>query len=262
MTTLTFLGTGTSSGIPIIGCDCAVCTSSDPHDNRTRTSAVISHNDRTYLIDTSTELRIQAINIRLSHVDAVLMTHAHADHVSGIDDLRRFNELNQAHLPLYADSATAAQLRERYAYAFTDIFPFYGGKPDLILHEFDGPFAPFDVAIVPIPVRHGRAVVYGFRFDRLAYVTDAKEIPAESMELLRDLDILVLNALRERPHPTHLSISEAVAVIEELKPRQAYLVHLSHDLGHEDASRLLPPGIEVAYDGLKVQTEKGRKPED
>jgi phosphoribosyl 1,2-cyclic phosphate phosphodiesterase len=255
MTTLTFLGTGTSSGIPIIGCDCAVCTSSDPRDNRTRTSAVVSHNDRTYLIDTSTELRIQAINNRLSHIDAVLMTHAHADHVSGIDDLRRFNELNQAHLPLYADPATAAQLRERYAYAFTDIFPFYGGKPDLILHEFDGPFAPFGDEITPIPVLHGRAVVYGFRFDRLAYVTDAKEIPAESMELLRDLDVLVLNALRERPHPTHLSLSEAVAVIEELKPRQAYLVHLSHDLGHEDASRLLPSGIEVAYDGLTVTTE-------
>jgi phosphoribosyl 1,2-cyclic phosphate phosphodiesterase len=255
MTTLTFLGTGTSSGIPIIGCDCAVCTSYDPRDKRSRTSAVITFHDRTYLIDTSTELRIQAIATGLTHIDAVLMTHAHADHVSGIDDLRRFNELNQAHLPLYADPSTAAQLRERYAYAFTDMFPFYGGKPDLILHEFDGPFAPFDAEIVPIPVLHGRSVVYGFRFDRLAYVTDAKEVPSESMELLRGLDVLVLNALRERPHPTHLSLAEAVAVIEELKPRQAYLVHLSHELSHADASRQLPAGIEVAYDGLTVEVE-------
>jgi phosphoribosyl 1,2-cyclic phosphate phosphodiesterase len=253
MTTLTFLGTGTSSGIPIIGCDCDICTSSDPRDKRTRTSAVVTHNDKTYLIDTATELRIQAIATGLKHIDAVLMTHAHADHVSGIDELRRFNELNQAHLPMYADEQTAAQLRDRYAYAFVDHFPFYGGKPDLILNVFDGPFTPFDDEIIPIPVPHGRSIVNGFRFDKLAYVTDAKEIPESSKVLLKGLGILVINALRERPHPTHLSLSEAVAVVEELKPRRAYLVHLSHELGHEQAAHQLPPGIEVAYDGLTVE---------
>jgi phosphoribosyl 1,2-cyclic phosphate phosphodiesterase len=256
MTELTFLGTGTSNGIPVIGCQCAVCTSLDPRDKRSRTSAVVTHRGRTYLIDTSTELRLQAISAGLTHIDAVLMTHAHADHLSGIDDLRRFNELNKAHLPLYAHRETADQLRVRYAYAFTDIFPFYGGKPDLILHEFDGPFTPFDDEIVPIPVFHGQSLIHGFRFGRLAYVTDAKDIPAESMDLLQGLDILVLNALRERPHPTHLSLQEAVDVAKELKPRKTYLVHLSHELGHEEATRLLPDEVEVAFDGLTVATEE------
>lgn len=255
--TLTFLGTGTSNGIPIIGCDCPVCTSADPRDKRGRTSAFVHDglDDKIYLIDTATELRLQAIATGLQRVDAVLMTHAHADHTGGFDDLRRFNELQQRHLPVYASPETAATLRERYAYAFVDTFNFYGGKPDLYLHEFDGPFAPFAREIIPIPVFHGRLAIQGFRFGNLAYVTDAKLIPAESLELLRGLDTLVLNALRETPHPTHLSLPEAVEIIQTLQPRRAYLVHLSHDLSHAEASAMLPPGIEVAYDGLIVKVE-------
>jgi phosphoribosyl 1,2-cyclic phosphate phosphodiesterase len=252
--TLTFLGTGTSNGIPIIGCGCAVCRSADPRDKRGRTSAFVrdSLDDRIYLIDTATELRLQAIATGLDRVDAVLFTHAHADHTGGFDDLRRFNELQQAHLPVYASPETAATLRERFAYAFADAFPFYGGKPDLHLHEVTGPFAPFAREIVPIPVLHGRLPVLGFRFGDLAYVTDAKAIPDASLELLRDLDVLVLNALRERPHPTHLSLPEAAEIIQELRPRRAFLVHLSHELSHAEASAMLPDGIEVAYDGLTV----------
>ena len=254
--TLTFLGTGTSNGVPIIGCGCDVCRSPDPRDKRGRTSAVVRDglDDRVYLIDTATELRLQAIAAGLDRVDAVLFTHAHADHTGGFDDLRRFNELQHQHIPVYADPTTAAMLRERYAYTFSDLYPFYGGKPDLILHEIDGPFDVLGHEVIPIPVLHGRLPITGFRFADLAYVTDAKEIPDSSLALLVGLDVLVLNALRARSHPTHLSIAEAVEIIEKVKPRRAYLVHLSHESSHVEAQRLLPPGIEVAVDGLTVST--------
>ena len=252
MSEITFLGTGTSNGIPVIGCECAVCRSQDPKDTRTRTSAVIRTGDSTFLIDTATELRAQALATGLSHVDAVLMTHAHADHTGGFDDLRRFNEIQQQHLPVYADPTTAAVLRERYAYTFVDAFSFYGGKPDLHLHEVSGPFDVLGQHIVPIPVHHGRLPISGYRIGDLAYVTDAKTIPDESLKLLKGLDILVLNGLREREHPTHLSFSEAIEVIQKVSPRRAYLVHLSHETSHERAQNLLPPGVEIAWDGLTV----------
>ncbi|MCA9876761.1 MAG: MBL fold metallo-hydrolase [Thermomicrobiales bacterium] len=252
MSEITFLGTGTSNGIPVIGCTCAVCRSDDPRDKRTRTSAVVRAGGATFLIDTATELRSQALANQLDHVDAVLMTHAHADHTGGFDDLRRFNEVQQAHLPVYADPTTAAVLRERFAYTFTDAFPFYGGKPDLLLQEVQGPFQAVGQEIIPIPVLHGRLPISGYRIGNLAYVTDAKTIPDESLELLRDLDVLVMNGLRERAHPTHLSFGEAVEVIQAVRPRRAYLVHLSHETSHEAAQRLLPDGVEVAWDGLTV----------
>jgi phosphoribosyl 1,2-cyclic phosphate phosphodiesterase len=257
MSEITFLGTGTSNGIPVIGCECAVCRSDDPRDKRTRTSAVIRTGGVTFLIDTATELRSQALATGLTHVDAVLMTHPHADHTSGFDDLRRFNEVQQQHIPVYADPKTAAVLRDRFAYTFVDAFSFYGGKPDLHLHEVTGPFEVLGQRIVPIPVLHGRLPISGYRIGQIAYVTDAKTIPDESLDLLRGLDVLVLNGLREREHPTHLSFGEAIEIIEKVAPRQAYLVHLSHETSHQEAQSLLPPGVDIAWDGLTVSVPDG-----
>jgi phosphoribosyl 1,2-cyclic phosphate phosphodiesterase len=251
-TRLTFLGTGTSTGIPVIGCDCAVCHSADPHDRRTRTSALVEVRGRALLIDTAPELRLQALANNVCNVDAVLYTHAHADHVDGFDDLRRFNELRQAPLNVHCDAFTAALLRRRYEYAFEHPFSFYGGKPDLNLCVFDGPFEVQGIAVTPIPVTHGRWTVNGFRIGGLAYVTDAKAIAPASLDLLRGADTLVVNALRERPHPVHLSLGEALDVIEDVRPRQAFIVHLSHELSHAAASAQLPEHVCVAYDGLRV----------
>ncbi|MCX7623639.1 MAG: MBL fold metallo-hydrolase [Thermomicrobium sp.] len=249
---LTFLGTGTSNGIPVIGCRCRTCTSVDPRDRRTRCSVVVHLGERNVLIDTAPELRLQAVAVGLTTLDAVLFTHAHADHVGGFDDLRQFNFLRQAPIPAYADRETARELRTRFGYAFSDPLPFYGGKPDIVLHEFDGPFELFGMCVVPVPVHHGGWTVFGFRFGPLAYVTDAKTIPASSLELLRGVEVLVLNALRDRPHPTHLSLSEALAIVEELGPKRAYLTHVSHEVLHTDWSERLPKHVVLAYDGLRV----------
>jgi phosphoribosyl 1,2-cyclic phosphate phosphodiesterase len=210
-------------------------------------------NGKTLLIDTSPELRLQALANGIAHIDAVLYTHAHADHVDGFDDLRRFNDIAQAQLDVFADSLTTELLHSRFAYAFERPFPFFGGKPDLRVHVFDGPFEAAGIPVVPFPVVHGRWTVSGFRFADLVYLTDAKAIPDESLDVMRDADVLVINALRERPHPVHLSLAESLEVIAEVRPRRAFLVHLSHELSHVDATSLLPPGVQVAYDGLTVE---------
>lgn len=252
MPELEFLGTGTSNGVPMIGCRCPVCTSIDARDTRTRSSAVVRLGPNVVLIDTATELRAQALRAGLDRVDAVLMTHPHADHTGGFDDLRRFNELGGKHLPVYADPGTASVLRERFAYTFMDQYPFYGGKPDLILHEVCEPFDLFGTEVVPIPVFHGRLPIVGYRFGDLAYLTDAKTVPSSSIELLRGVDVLVVNALRERSHPTHLNVSEALAVIAAVGPREAWLTHVSHELSHAAGDALLPSHVRIAYDGLVI----------
>lgn len=239
--------------MPIIGCDCPVCRSSDPRDRRNRTSAVVHHDGKALLIDTSPELRLQAIAAGLKRIDAVLYTHAHADHVDGFDDLRRFNQINQAHLDVHCDLVTATLLQQRYSYAFEQPFPFYGGKPDLNLHVFDGCFEAAGIAVRPFQVGHGRWTVNGFRIGRLVYLTDAKEIPDESLDVMRDADVLVINALRDKPHPVHLSLGQALDVIAEVRPRQAYLVHTSHELPYAATSQRLPKNVFMAYDGLVVE---------
>lgn len=253
---ITFLGTGTSNGIPVIGCDCVVCKSDDPRDKRTRTSAVVRVDGQVILIDTTPELRVQALSHGLTRIDAVMYTHAHADHVAGFDDLRSFNYINQDKLDVYADPLTASIIEERFSYAFSKPFPFFGGKPDLRLRQFEGPFNIGRTHVTPFPVSHGGWTVQGFRFDDLVYLTDAKVIPPSSIETMRDADVLVINALRETRHPVHLSISEALDVIAEVRPKRAYLVHMSHEVSHAETSDRLPANVQLAYDGLTVDVSR------
>jgi phosphoribosyl 1,2-cyclic phosphate phosphodiesterase len=250
---ITFLGTGTSNGVPVIGCTCQVCTSLDPRDKRTRSSAVVDAGGKRLLIDTAPELRLQAVANGITHVDAVLYTHAHADHVAGFDDLRSFNFISQAPLDVHADALTSALIRDRFAYAFENPFPFFGGKPDLNLHVFDGPFVAAGVDVIPFQVGHGRWTVTGFRFGPLVYLTDAKVVPDAAIDAMRGTEVLVINGLRDKPHPVHLSIPESLEIIEEVRPRRAYLTHLSHDVGHAELSARLPDNVQVAYDGLVVE---------
>ncbi len=250
---IVFLGTGTSTGIPVIGCTCPVCTSLDPRDKRTRTSAVVEWRSKRILIDTAPELRLQALASGIDAIDAVLFTHAHADHVGGFDDLRQFNKLVGRQIEAHADAFTSQLLRDRFSYAFEHPFPFFGGKPDLDLRPFEGPFDVTGLPVTPFPVTHGRWTVQGFRFGDLVYLTDAKDIPASSLEIMRGARVLVINALRVEPHPVHLSLSDALAVIDDVQPEQAFIVHVSHEMGtHHEMSAQLPDGVQFAYDGLAV----------
>ena len=254
---LTFLGTGTSFGVPQIGCDCAVCRSTDPRDKRTRSGAVLEANGASILIDTPPELRLQLISAGVSRIDAVVYTHEHADHINGIDDLRVFSVRQGKPLPLYGPEETLERLRSSFNYIFDESVRAYEGtsKPRLTLHRAD-PDRIVRIAgvdVLPLAFQHGNLRVFGYRFGPLAYITDIKEIPPAERELLRGLDVLVLNALWWRPHPTHLSIAEAIETAQELGARRTYLTHLTHETGHSDLETKLPAGVFPAYDGLTVE---------
>ena len=254
---LTLLGTGTSFGVPQVGCACAVCRSTDPRDKRTRTAALVDVAGKTLLIDTPPELRLQLVAAGRGHVDAVLYTHEHADHVNGIDDLRIFSVKARRALPLYGPPETLQQLRESFRYIFDDAVLVYEGtsKPRLELHGIE-PGAPVNVAgveVLPLAFQHGHSRVYGYRIGDLAYLTDVKEVPEAERAHLRDLKVLVLNALWWRPHPTHLSIGEAVQVARDLGAERTFLTHLSHETGHAELAAQLPAGVAPAYDGLVVE---------
>jgi phosphoribosyl 1,2-cyclic phosphate phosphodiesterase len=247
---VTFLGTGTSHGVPAIGCDCAVCTSPDPRNRRTRCAIVVREAGRTILIDTPPELRQQAIRFHVERLDAVLFTHSHADHIFGLDDIRRFNDLQRRDMPCYASAETLDDLRRAFQYVFTETQA-GGGKPRLVLNEIEaGPFEVLGIPVEAIPILHGRLPVFAFRFGRFAYVTDVSEIPLESMERLRGLDTLVLGALRHEPHVTHFSIGQALEAVAELRPRRAFFTHLAHNLDHRATEAELPAGVRLGYDGL------------
>jgi phosphoribosyl 1,2-cyclic phosphate phosphodiesterase len=254
---LTFLGTGTSFGVPQIGCDCEVCRSTDPRDKRSRSGALIQAESGTILLDTPPELRLQLLAAGVSRVDAVLYTHEHADHINGIDDLRIFSVRRRDPLPIYGPAETLDRLRGSFNYIFDDaVRPFEGtSKPRLTMHAVEPgvPLRVTGVETLPLAFEHGHLRVFGYRFGPLAYITDVKAIPPAERERLRDLDVLVLNALWWRPHPTHLSIGEAVQTARELGARRTYLTHLTHETGHARLAAELPPGIMPAYDGLTVE---------
>jgi phosphoribosyl 1,2-cyclic phosphate phosphodiesterase len=245
-----FLGTGTSHGVPSIACECAVCTSPDPRNRRSRCSIVLRTDGKTLLVDTPPELREQAIRFHLTHVDAVLFTHSHADHIFGLDDVRRFNDLKQGDMNCYGSRETLQDLENSFRYVFTPTQE-GGGKPRLNLIPIEpGCFEADGVPVEAIPVWHGQLEILAFRVGRFAYVTDVSRIPEPTLERLRGLDTIVLGALRYEPHPTHFSIEEALAIIAELQPRRAFFTHLSHSLEHRAVETSLPPGVRLAYDGL------------
>ncbi len=252
---VTVLGSGTSHGVPMISCACEVCTSTDPHDKRSRPSIVVQYDTGTILVDTAPELRLQAVANALTRVDAVLFTHTHADHAHGIDDLRAYNIRQKGPIPLYGSRASMEDIRARFGYIF-QTNPFGGGIPMLELNPIEGPFEVVGRPIVPVTVLHGYLPVTGYRFGRFAYVTDCSLIPEESMALLQDLDVLILDALRYREHPTHFNIPQALDIIARLRPRHAYLTHLTHDIMHSRDGRELPDGVELAYDGLTFEVDE------
>ena len=246
-----FLGTGTSHGVPMIGCECAVCRSSDPRDVRLRPSIYIDvPGHAAILVDTSPDLRQQALTHRLSRLDAIVFTHGHADHVMGLDEVRRFNAIMGRPILCYANRETWDVLTRTFSYVFDGLVRKGGGVPQLERREIDGPFSISGVRIVPVLVWHGDLPVLGFRLGSFAYLTDCNRIDETSWPLLDGLDTLVIDALRDRPHSTHFSVAEALDVVSRLKPRRALTTHMTHDLGHAATSARLPAGVELAYDGL------------
>ena len=258
------LGSGTSSGVPAIGCDCPVCRSADSRDRRTRPSILIDLGDqssaapvaglvRFVLIDTSTDLRAQALANDVRRVDAILFTHGHADHVFGIDEVRRFNAMQGGPIPILADPHTLGEIRRTFSYIFNPPPAHGGGVPKLVPFAIGGPFTMGGLEIVPIPLMHGPLPILGFRVGAFAYLTDCNEIPAESWPLLDGVRTLVLDALRDRPHSTHFNVDQAVAVAARLRPERTYFTHIAHDLPHAATCARLPAGVELAYDGQVLE---------
>jgi len=249
---VTFLGTGTSTGVPVPTCTCEVCRSTDPRDARLRPSVLLRWEGATVLVDTATDLRQQALRLGLMDLDAVFYTHAHADHVFGLDDLRMFNWRRGGAIPVYGSAITLAAIRRTFWYVFEDVEA-GGGKPILDLHEVAAPFTLRGRTVVPVPLQHGRLPILGYRIGGFAYLTDVSVIPDGSYALLRDLDVLVLSALRYRPHPTHLHLARALEEAARIGAKRTLFTHIAHELSHAAVAAQLPPGIELAYDGLRFE---------
>lgn len=244
---ITFLGTGTSTGVPYIGCDCKVCTSSDPRDRRLRCSALLEVDGVRILIDCGPDFRQQALANGVRHIDAVLLTHEHVDHIMGIDDLRPFGNVD-----IYATAATNRAVHRIFSYCFNNDYP---GIPSLVMHEIDDrPFFVDGVEVIPIKAMHYRMPVLGYRIGKVGCLTDVKTITDEELDKLRGLDVFVVDALRHSEHISHISVAEALAIIDKIKPKHSYFIHLCHRFGlHAEEEKLLPPNVSVAYDGLQIE---------
>lgn len=250
------LGSGTSTGVPVIGCSCSACRSSHPGNKRTRSSIALELTEKTILIDTSTDLRIQALSSKLSRVNAVLFTHHHADHIHGIDDLRSYNRIqNEETIPCYGNKETIDRVKRSFEYIFdTSGSKFEGGwKPNLSINVIDGPFTLFGKEIIPIKIEHGPRTILGFRVDNFAYLTDCSAIPKESKKLLKGTEVLIIGALRQRPHPSHFSIDQAIEASREIGASRTILTHLGHAVDYELISPMLPAGVELAMDSMVIE---------
>jgi phosphoribosyl 1,2-cyclic phosphate phosphodiesterase len=251
---VTFLGTGTSQGVPLIGCQCRVCSSEDPRDKRLRSSVMIEDNGSVFVIDSGPDFRQQMLREKVTRLDAVIFTHEHKDHIAGLDDVRAFNYLHHRHMDVYASERVQSALRREFAYIFSG--EEYPGIPKINLHTIHDstPFRVGETEFQPVEVLHYRLPVLGFRIGGFSYITDANFIAEEEKEKIRNSDVLVINALRREKHVSHFSLEEATQLVEELRPGNAYLIHISHQLGrHEEIEKELPAGIHCAYDGLQLR---------
>lgn len=255
---VTFLGTGTSTGVPVVGCRCAVCTSSDPRNQRLRQSVKIEMNGKIFLIDTTPDLRLQLLRFPIPRLDFLLYTHSHSDHLMGLDDIRPFNFRQREPITAFASPHTAKAVRRAFSYIW-DATQIGGGKPQLDLREVDGPFTHDGIDIVPIPVAHGDWTILGYRIGPFAYITDTNGIPPESRALLDGVEVLALDGLRPAPrHPTHFTIPEAIEAAREIGARETYLIHLTHEVDHETVDSALPPGVKLAWDGMVLRMNDER----
>lgn len=252
-----FLGTGTSGGVPEIGCDCPVCKSSDPRDRRLRSSAYVETGDSKFLIDAGPDFRAQALRHDIRRVDALLVTHSHYDHIGGIDELRQINWLMGKPVDVYGNAQTTAEIRERFAYIFRKTTPVGGGLPKLELHDVSvgQTFRAADTDVLPVEVLHGKTSILGYVVGKLAYITDASELPLETLDRLREagLSVLVLNALRYKPHSTHFNLEQALETASKIRAQRTYFIHFTHNVMQSVIEKELPANVFAAYDGLTVE---------
>jgi phosphoribosyl 1,2-cyclic phosphate phosphodiesterase len=249
---LTILGVGSSAGTPAVGCTCATCTSSDPRNKRTRCSSIVTLDDgRVILIDTSPDLRQQALREHMRRVDAVLYTHTHADHLHGIDDLRAFCQINRSQIQLYSYPEAISHIQDKFGYTLREPSN-YWDLPVLAAHIVEAPFEVAGQTVIPIPVMHGKIRIYAYRIGNLVYMTDVSEVPEASFDLLQNVDVLLIDCLRETPHPTHVSVSQALALIERISAKRNILIHMTHELEYQALQARLPANVEVGYDGLQL----------